>query len=194
MTLVRWDFSGGFFLLSIFLVFFFSPRFPFARNEPPSLFAQLRPTLCDPVDWGLQGFSVPGILQAGTLEWVAVSFSRASSWPEDLSLHLLCLLSMASRFCTTEPPGKPPITFMLRVCFCVSLKIHFLFQNKTLGTSLVIQWVWLHLPVRGVQVWSLIGEPRSHLPCGQRAKNVKQKQYLTNSVKTVKMVHVKKKS
>ena len=35
------------------------------------------PTLCDPIDNSLPGFSVPGILQARTLEWVAISFSKA---------------------------------------------------------------------------------------------------------------------
>ena len=33
------------------------------------------PTLCDPMDCRLPGFSVHGILQARTLEWVAISFS-----------------------------------------------------------------------------------------------------------------------
>ena len=35
------------------------------------------PTLCDPIDGGPPGFPVPGILQARTLEWVAISFSNA---------------------------------------------------------------------------------------------------------------------
>ena len=35
------------------------------------------PTLCDSVDGSLPGFSVPGILQARVLEWVAISFSKA---------------------------------------------------------------------------------------------------------------------
>ena len=36
------------------------------------------PTLCDPIDDGSPpGSSVPGILQARTLEWVAISFSNA---------------------------------------------------------------------------------------------------------------------
>ena len=35
------------------------------------------PTLCDPMDYSLPGFSVHGILQARTLEWVAISFSHA---------------------------------------------------------------------------------------------------------------------
>ena len=45
--------------------------------------AQLSPTLCDPVDCSLPGFSVHGILQAWILEWVTISFSRGSSWPRD---------------------------------------------------------------------------------------------------------------
>ena len=35
------------------------------------------PTLCDPIDGGPPGSPIPGILQAKTLEWVAISFSSA---------------------------------------------------------------------------------------------------------------------
>ena len=38
---------------------------------------QLCPTLCDPIDGSPLGSSVPGILQARILEWVAISFSNA---------------------------------------------------------------------------------------------------------------------
>ena len=38
---------------------------------------QLCPTLCDPIDGSPTGSPVPGILQARTLEWVAISFSSA---------------------------------------------------------------------------------------------------------------------
>ena len=41
----------------------------------------LCPTLCDPMDCSLPGSSVHGIFQASVLEWVAISFSRGSSWP-----------------------------------------------------------------------------------------------------------------
>ena len=39
--------------------------------------AQSCPTLCDPIDGSPPGSAVPGILQARTLEWVAISFSNA---------------------------------------------------------------------------------------------------------------------
>ena len=45
--------------------------------------AQLGPTLCDPMDCRLPGSSVHGVLQARTLEWVAISSSRGSSQPRD---------------------------------------------------------------------------------------------------------------
>ena len=37
---------------------------------------QLSPTLCDPIDGSPPGSPVPGILQARTLEWVAIPFSN----------------------------------------------------------------------------------------------------------------------
>ena len=47
------------------------------------LIAQSCPTLCDPSDYSPPGSSVHGILQARTLEWVVISFSRGSSWTRD---------------------------------------------------------------------------------------------------------------
>ena len=45
--------------------------------------AQLCPTLCDLMDCSLSRSSVYGIFQARVLEWIAISFSRGSSWPMD---------------------------------------------------------------------------------------------------------------
>ena len=55
-------------------------------SEWVSEVAQSCPTLCDPMDCSLQGSSVHGIFQARVLEWVAISFSRGSSWPRDQTL------------------------------------------------------------------------------------------------------------
>ena len=41
---------------------------------------QLCPTLCDPIDGSPSGSTIPGILQARMLEWVAISFSNAGKW------------------------------------------------------------------------------------------------------------------
>ena len=45
--------------------------------------AQSCPTVCDPMDCSVPRSSVHGIFQAIVLEWVAISFSRGSSWPRD---------------------------------------------------------------------------------------------------------------
>ena len=59
--------------------------------------------LGDPIDCSLQGSSVQGNFQAIILEWVAISFSRGSSWHRDRT-HISCL---AGWLFTMEPPGKP---------------------------------------------------------------------------------------
>ena len=60
--------------------------------------AQSCPTLCDPMD-----YTVHEILQARTLQWVAIPFSRGSSQLRDWT-QVSCT---AGRFFTTEPQGKP---------------------------------------------------------------------------------------
>ena len=47
----------------------------FAAATAKSL--QSCPTLCDPIDGSPPGSPVPGVLQARTLEWVAIAFSNA---------------------------------------------------------------------------------------------------------------------
>ena len=47
----------------------------YALNAAAAKSLQLCPTLCDPIDSSPPGSAVPGILQARTLEWVAISFS-----------------------------------------------------------------------------------------------------------------------
>ena len=44
------------------------------------------PTLCNPIDSSPPGSLVPGILQARTLEWVAISFSNAGKWKVKVKL------------------------------------------------------------------------------------------------------------
>ena len=68
------------------------------------LVAQLCPTLCNPVDHSPISSPVLGILQARILEWVAIPFSRGSSWPRDWT-QVSCI---AGRFFTTWPTREIP--------------------------------------------------------------------------------------
>ena len=64
------------------------------------------PTLCDHIDGLLQGSSVPGILQARTLEWVAISFSNAWKWKVKMkSLSRVRLLATSWTAAYQAPPS-----------------------------------------------------------------------------------------
>ena len=78
------------------------------------------PTLCDPMDCGPPGSFVHGILQARTLEQVAIPFSRGSFQPRDWT-WVSCV---ASRFFTIWATREARI-----------------FYNKTVILSIVLSWV-----------------------------------------------------
>ena len=59
-----------------------------------------------PVDRSPPASSVPGVLQAITLEWVAMPSSRGSS-PRRVWICISSISCIAGSFLTTEPPGKP---------------------------------------------------------------------------------------
>ena len=62
--------------------------------EPPAAAAkslQSCPTLCDPIDGSPPGFTAPGILQARTLEWVAISFSKCMKVKSESEVAQSCL-------------------------------------------------------------------------------------------------------
>ena len=53
-----------------------------SRSAAAAKSLQLCPTLCNPIDGSPPGSAVPGILQARTLEWVAISFSNSQGLEE----------------------------------------------------------------------------------------------------------------
>ena len=64
------------------------------------------PTLCDPLDSSPPGSPVPGILQARTLEWVAMSFSNAWKWKVKVkSLSHVWLLATPWTAAHQAPPS-----------------------------------------------------------------------------------------
>ena len=68
------------------------------------LIAQSCPTLWDPMDCSLSGSSVHGILQRRILRWVAIPFSRVSSWPRGWT-QISCI---AGRFFTIWATREAP--------------------------------------------------------------------------------------
>ena len=88
------------------------------------------PTLCDPIDGSPPGSSVPGILQARTLEWVAISFSNTWKWKVKVkSLSRVRLLVIPWTTAYQAPPsmgfsrqeywnGLPAIIYSLKEYSC----------------------------------------------------------------------------
>ena len=70
------------------------------------------PTLCDLMDGSPPGSSVHGILQARTLEWVAISYSRGIFPTQGSNPHLLCLLHWQVGSLPLAPPGKASICIL----------------------------------------------------------------------------------
>ena len=77
----------------------------FAATAAKSLQSCL--TLCDPIDGSPPGSTIPGILQARTLEWVAISFSSAWKWKGKVKL-LSCVRLLATPWTAAHqaPPSR----------------------------------------------------------------------------------------
>ena len=71
-------------------------------------------TLCDPMDYSPPGSFVNGILQARTLEWVAMPSSRGSSWPRDWT-HVSYISRIGKGFFTTRATCKPGTLTLMKL-------------------------------------------------------------------------------
>jgi len=112
----------------------FSYEDPQKRKYPQvgsSLVAQSCQTLCDTMDCSPPSFSVYGISQARILEWVAISYSRASSQPKGSNPHLLHLLlgRQILYHWATWKAHKGAKSGMKSVMIFVSSSDHFLTQK-----------------------------------------------------------------
>ena len=67
------------------------------------------PTLCNPIDGSPPGSPVPGILQARTLEWVAISFSSAGKWK--VKVKSLSHVRLLATPWTAAYPAPPSMGF-----------------------------------------------------------------------------------
>ena len=82
------------------------PRNNWAPAAAAAKSLQSCPTLCDPIEGSPPGSPVPGILQARTLEWVAISFSNAGKWKVKVkSLRRVWLLATPRTAAHQAPPS-----------------------------------------------------------------------------------------
>ena len=92
------------------------------------------PTLCNPIDGSPPGSPIPGILQARTLEWVAISFSNAWKWKVKVkSLHRVWLLATPWTAAYQAPPSMDfPGKSTGVECHCLLNTVQFLGRNAPL--------------------------------------------------------------
>ena len=83
------------------------------------------PTLCDPIDGSPPGSPVPGILQARTLEWVAISFSNA--WSEKWKVKVKSLSRIWLLATPWAAAHQAPPSIWVQLCSSLSILWHCLF-------------------------------------------------------------------
>ena len=92
------------------------------------------PTLCDPMDCSLPGFSVHGILQARTLGWVAISFCNAWKWTVKVkSLSRVWLLAAPWTAAYQAPPS-------------IGFSGQQYWSGVPLPSPCFLNLIWLHTP------------------------------------------------
>ena len=183
---------------SLFIYFIYSSVYLLIlKQTKKNEVANSCPTLCNPKDCSPPGSSVQGILQARLLEWVAISFSRGSSWPRDwtqVSWIAGDLLHCRQILLPTETLGKPPVNlipliypppllfgsckFVFQVCESVSVKARFLisFDNSE-GLQ---HWPHSFVTAAG---WSLAAEhPHTELPVCPGAQTASPPRWLMSAL------------
>ena len=93
------------------------------------------PTLCDPIDGSPSGSAVPGILQARTLEWVAISFSIAWKWK--LKVKSLSSVRLVATPWTAAYQAPPSMGFA-RQEYWSGLPLP---SPKTAPTNILCHWI-----------------------------------------------------
>ena len=102
----------------------------FDAHESESEVAQSCLTLCDPMDCSLPGSSVHGIFQARVLEWVAIAFSRGSSWPRDQT-QVSCI---AGRYFTLWATREAPLMHIVST----NVKVFCFLHKGSLGNTKIL--------------------------------------------------------
>ena len=117
----------------------------FAAAAAAAKSLQLCPTLCDPIDGSPPGSPIPGILQARTLEWVAISFPNAWKW--NVKVKWLSHVQPSATPWTAAFQAPPSMGFS-RQEYWSELQTHELncLQDKDLNTTRpdLISWFSTH--------------------------------------------------
>ena len=132
-----------------------------SRKTPAAAAKSLQscPTLCNPIHGSPPGSPVPGILQARTLEWVAISFSNAWKWKvkvKSLSHVWLSVIPWTAAYQAPPSMGFPGKNTGVG-CHCLLLEKHLF----------VFYWLCQNLCVDHNKLWKILKEMGipDHLTC-----------------------------
>ena len=131
---------GFFFFVFFFLelICYFNPFLSILRV---CLVTQSCPTLCDP--WNPPGSSVHGIFQARTVEWVAISYTRRSSWTRESNPSLLLWwIDSLSLYHLGSPLKHPTIHY---------IRIKLLSSPVDLFTWIRVTWFYVAFAALGIK-------------------------------------------
>ena len=102
------------------------------------------PTLCDAIDGSPLGSAVPGILQARTLEWVAISFSNAWKWKVKVKLFSQLCLTLSDPMVCSLPGSSAHGIFQARVLEwgTIAFSVHYCSRWKSCLGNYTWKKVW----------------------------------------------------
>ena len=154
------------------------------------------PTLCDPIDGSPPGSPVPGILQARTLEWVAISFSKAWKWKGKVKLlspvQLLATPWTAAHqappsmgFSRQEHWSRVPLpqynpgdihqqVLLLKTRGTLSSPGAFLFCPSTIKTTYMISFIYICVHAKSLQSCSTLCNTMDCSPPGSSVHGILQ--------------------
>ena len=144
------------------LCFFSFPELCIKSRTLESALLQSCPTLCDPTDGSPPGSRVPGILQARTLEWVALSFSSAWKW------------KVKVKSLSRVRPSATPWT----AAYQAPLSMGFSRQEYWSGVPLPSPWVCCFLSIFGILVF--LGFSSTPVPPSRFQSSLRWLQHLPN--------------
>ena len=114
------------------------------------------PTLCNPLDGSPPGSPVPGILQARTVEWVAISFSNAWKWK--VKVKSLSRVRLVATPWTAAHQAPPSVGFSRQEYWMNCYSLHFVDLHFVASLCL--------LCIRGSIMWSKQILPLSSVSTG----------------------------
>ena len=119
------------------------------RFDAAAKLLQSCPTLCDPIDGSPPGSPVPGILQARTLEWVAISFSNAWKWK--VKVMLLSRVRLLATPWTAAYQAPPSMRFSRQeywsgvpLPFPADLMVLYSYSEDSIYSHHIHHWDLLH--------------------------------------------------